>query len=163
VLDRARKLVGADLSGPPQGDDLVTIRGWVAQAPAGPMVRAAQVLLVGWIVASVLVQLILTPSPRPMGAATATSYVLQWLIVTLWIPVGVLVWGRRRRGLLFAAALLVYSLAYQTIGDWWPWVAGIITGIPSPFGFPGARRTLKLVLTVLAGAACLLAAPPQPD
>lgn len=164
MLDRARELVGADLDGPPPGsDDLVTIGGWVAQAPAGLRMRAAQALLLGWALASVLVQLIPTPSPSPMGVATATVYVLQWLIVTLWIPVGVLVWGRRRRGLLFAAALLAYSLAYQTVGDWWPWLASVLSGVPSPFGFPGARRTLKLALTLLAGAACLLAAPPQPD
>ena len=53
----------------------------------------------------------------------ATVYVLQWLVVTLWIPVGVLVWGRRRRGFLFAAALLVFSLGYQIVRDWPPWLA----------------------------------------
>jgi hypothetical protein len=98
-----------------------------------------------------------------MGPLTATFFVLQWLIVTLWIPVGVLVWGRRRRGLLLAAALLTYSLAYQTVADWSPWVAGLVGGMPSPVGFPGARRTLKLALTLLAAAAGLFAASRQPD
>jgi hypothetical protein len=164
VLDRARRLVGADLDQSRRpSDDAVTIRGWVAEAPAGLRVRLAQLLLIGWLGASILVQLIPGPSPSPMGPLTATFFVLQWLIVTLWIPVGALVWGRRRRGLLFAAALLAYSLAYQTVGDWSPWVTGLLGGVASPIGFPGARRTLKLALTLLAAAACLFAAPRQPD
>jgi hypothetical protein len=164
VLDRARQLFGADLDGPARpSDDVVTIRGWVAEAPAGLRVRLAQLLLIAWGGASVLVQLIPGPSPSPMGPLTATFFVLQWLIVTLWIPIGVLVWGRRRRGLLFAAALLTYSLAYQTFTDWSPWLAGMVGALPSPIGFPGARRTLKLGLTLLAAAACLFAAPRQPD
>lgn len=139
-------------------DDVVTIRGWVEDAPARPTVRFAQALLLGWGLAAVLVQLIPGPSPRPMGPATATWFVLEWLIVTLWIPVGVLVWGRRRRGLLFAVALLAFSLVQQLGADWYPWLAGDPT-----LGFPGARRSLKLGLTLLAAGACLLAAPRQPD
>jgi hypothetical protein len=164
VLDRARQLVGADLGqATRRSDDAVTIRGWVADAPAGRRVRLAQLLLIAWGGASILVQLIPGPSPSPMGPLTATFFVLQWLIVTLWIPVGALVWGRRRRGLLFAAALLTYSLAYQTFADWSPWLAGLVGGVASPIGFPGARRTLKLALTLLAAAASLFAAPRQPD
>ena len=164
MLDRARQLVWADLDRASRpSDDVVTIRGWVAEAPAGPRLRLAQLLLIGWGGASVLVQLIPGPSPSPMGPLTATLFVLQWLIVTLWIPVGVLVWGRRRRGLLFAAALLAYSLVGQTVGDWLPWLAGLVGGLAWPVGFPGARRTLKLALTLLSAAACLFAAPRQPD
>jgi hypothetical protein len=139
-------------------DDSASIRGWVAQAPAGLWVRAAQLLLLGWAGASVLVQLIPVPSPSAMGPLTATLYVLQWLVVTLWIPVAALVWGRRRRGLLFAAGLLVYSVGYQALADWIPWILGT-----SDLSFPGARRTLKLLLTFAALAACLVAAPRQPE
>lgn len=164
MLDRARRLVGADLDQPTRrGDDAATIRGWVAEAPAGLRLRLAQVLLIAWGGASILVQLIPGPSPSPMGPLTATFFVLQWLIVTLWIPVGALVWGRRRRGLLLAAALLTYSLAYQLLADWSPWLVGLVGGAASPVGFPGARRTLKLGLTLLAAAACLFTAPRQPD
>ena len=139
-------------------DDSASIRGWVAQAPAGFWVRAAQLLLLGWAGASVLVQLIPVPSPSAMGPLTATLYVLQWLVVTLWIPVAALVWGRRRRGFLFAAGLLVYSLGYQALADWIPWLAGT-----SDFSFPGARRSLKLVLTLAVLGTCLIAAPRQPE
>ena len=139
-------------------DDSASIRGWVAQAPAGLWVRAAQLLLLGWAGASVLVQLIPLPSPSAMGPLTATLYVLQWLVVTLWIPVAALVWGRRRRGLLFAAGLLIYSLGYQALADWIPWILGT-----SELSFPGARRSLKLMLTIAALAACLVAAPKQPE
>ena len=139
-------------------DDSASIRGGVAQAPAGFWVRAAQLLLLGWAGASVLVQLIPVPSPSAMGPLTATLYVLQWLVVTLWIPVAALVWGRRRRGLLFAAGLLIYSLGYQALADWIPWILGT-----SELSFPGARRSLKLMLTIAALAACLVAAPKQPE
>jgi ABC-type branched-subunit amino acid transport system permease subunit len=163
VLERARQLVGANLDGARRPNDVVTIRGWVAEAPAGLRVRLAQLSLIAWGGASLLVQLIPGPAPSPMGPLPATLFVLQWLIVTLWIPAAALVWGRRRRGLLFAAALLAYSLAHQTIAEWWPWLAGGTVGAALPFGFPGARRTLKLSLTLLAAAACLFAAPRQPD
>jgi hypothetical protein len=139
-------------------DESASIRGWVAQAPAGLWVRAAQVLLLAWAAASVLVQLIPVPSPSAMGPLTATLYALQWLIVTLWIPVGALVWGRRRRGFVFAAGLLLYSVGHQALADWIPWLAGT-----SDLSFPGARRTLKLVLTLACLAVCLVAAPKQPE
>jgi hypothetical protein len=164
LLDRARRIVGADLDGAGRSaDDAVTIRGWVASAPAGLRVRFAQLLLVAWAGASILVQVIPSPGPSPMGTVTATLFVLQWLVVTLWIPVGVLVWGRRRRGFIYAAALLGYSLIYQITGDWVPWGIGELIGPPSIFGFPGARRALKLAITLVAIWATLIAAPRQPD
>jgi hypothetical protein len=164
VLDRARQIVGANLDGPSEGaDEAGTIRGWVAAAPAGLRVRLAQVALVAWAGASALVQVIPGPSPSPMSPLVATLFVLQWLVVTLWIPVGALVWGRRRRGLLYAAALLAYSLAYQLAGDWSPWLAGLLGGSTYPLGYVGARRAVKLAATVVAVGAALYAAPRQPD
>ena len=134
-----------------------SIRAWVNQAPAGLWVRLAQGLLLLWAAASVLVQLIPVPSPSAMSAPTAILYVLQWVIVTLWIPVAALVWGRRRNGFLFAAGLLLYSLGYQALTDWLPYLAD------PELGFPGARRSLKLAMTVAALAACLIASRNQPD
>jgi hypothetical protein len=144
-------------------DESASIRSWVAQAPAGFWVRTAQLSLLGWAGASVLVQLIPVPSPSAMDVLTAVLYVLQWLVVTLWIPVAALVWGRRRRGFIFAAGLLLYSLGYQLLADWLPWANAVGSGGTLSVGFPGARRSLKLALTLASLAAGALAAPKQPD
>jgi hypothetical protein len=145
-------------------DDGTSILDWVRAAPASPAVYLAQLLLVGWLGTSILVQVIPASAPASMGTVPASLYVLQWLVVTLWIPVAPLVFGRRRRGFLFAAALLTYSLAYQLLSDWLVWVGVFLTGSVVPdVGFPGARRALKLGLTLLSLVACLAVAPRQPE
>ncbi|TAK24600.1 MAG: hypothetical protein EPO26_05110 [Chloroflexota bacterium] len=141
-----------------------SIRAWVARAPAPPRVRLAQAAIVGFLAASLAVQLIPAPEPALVDVPAAVILGVEWVVSTLWIPVGALVWGRRRRGFVFAALLLGYSLCVQVATDWVPWFAPDAVGVTADSrSFPGARRSAKLLVTLGGLVLCPLVARGQPD